>query len=156
MATFHFPLDGVLRQRKLAEDQRQRDLAAVQAEMAALEAELRAMDQEVQGTTADVRANRLTGRLDLNYLAAHRRYTLAMQCKALGVAQRMAAVKVRLDEARKALAEAAKQRKILAKLRERREAEWAAEVTRKETAALDEVATRIGYRATAGRADVEE
>src|SRR4051794_11749263 len=81
MATFHFPLDGVLRQRKLAEDQRQRDLAAVQAEMAALEAQLRAMDQEVQGTTADVRDNHLTGRLDLTYLAAHRRYTLAMQRK---------------------------------------------------------------------------
>src|SRR5215210_1788307 len=112
MPRFVFQLESVLRQRKLVEDQRQRDLAVVQAEYAALEAKLRAMDDEVQTTTADVRTNHLTGRLDLGLLAAHRRYTLAMQRKALGIAEQMAAVQVRLNEARHALAEAAKQRKI--------------------------------------------
>src|SRR5688572_29975334 len=102
MARFVFQLDGVLRQRKLAEEQRQRELAVVEAEMTALEAQLRELDQSVQFTTADVRTNHLTGRLDLNFLAAHRRYIAATQRKALDLAERMAAVKARLDASRKA------------------------------------------------------
>jgi flagellar FliJ protein len=145
MARFVFQLDGVLRQRKLAEEQKHRELAVVEAEMTALEAQLRGIDQSVQSTTADVRANRLTGRLDLNFLAAHRRYAAAMQRKALGLAERMAAVKVRLDAARRALAEAAKEKKIIEKLRDKRQAEWNAAQARKEMATLDEIGTRIGY-----------
>jgi flagellar protein FliJ len=145
MARFVFQLDAVLRQRKLAEEQKQRELAVVQAEMTELETQLRDLDQTVQSTTADVRSNHLTGRLDLNFLAAHRRFTAAMQRKAVALAGQMAAVKVRLEAARAALAEAAGERKILEKLREKREAEWKAAQVRKEMAALDEIGTRIGY-----------
>jgi flagellar FliJ protein len=145
MARFVFKLDGVLRQRKLAEEQKQRELAVVEAEMASLEAQLRELDQSLQSTTADVRANRLTGRLDLGFLAAHRRYTLAVQRKAVGLAEQMAAVKVRLDAARRGLADAATQRKVLEKLRDKRQAEWAAARARREMADLDEIGTRIGY-----------
>ena len=145
MARFVFQLDGVLRQRKLAEEQKQRDLAVVEGEMKLLESRLRELDESVQNTTADVRDNRLTGRLDLSFLAAHRRYTLAVQRKAVALAEQMAAVKVRVDTARHALAEAAKQRKMIEKLREKRHAEWAAEQARKEMSALDEVGMRIGY-----------
>lgn len=146
MAKFVFPLQGVLRQRELVEEQRQRELAVVQAEMAALEAELRGMDQSVQTSTADLRDNHLVGRLDLAFLTAHRRYALAMQRKAVALAERMAAVRKRLDAARAALAEAAKQRKIIEKLRDSRKAQWEADLARKETAAMDEIAGQIGYR----------
>ena len=156
MARFVFQLDGVLRQRKLAEEQKQRDVAVVEAEMTALEAQLRELDGSVQATTADVRANRLTGRLDLNFLAAHRRYAAAMQRKAVALAERMAAVKVRLDAARAALAEAARQRKIIEKLREKRQAEWNAAEARKEMSALDEIGTRIGYEAGMRQAAEEQ
>jgi flagellar FliJ protein len=156
MARFVFQLDGVLRQRKLAEEQKQRDLAVVEAEMTALEAQLRELDQSVQSTTADVRTNHLIGRLDLNFLAAHRRYIAATQRKALDLAERMAAVRVRLDAARKALAEAARERKIIEKLREKREAEWKAAQARKEMAALDEIGTRIGYESGLRQAAEEQ
>jgi flagellar FliJ protein len=156
MARFVFQLDGVLRQRKLAEEQKQRELAVVEAEMTALDAQLRELDQSVQSTTADVRTNHLTGRLDLNFLAAHRRYLAATQRKALDLAERMAAVRVRLDAARRALAEAAKERKIIEKLREKREAEWKAAQARKEMAALDEIGTRIGYESGLRQAAEEQ
>ena len=149
MASFAFQLDPVLQQRKLVEEQRQRELAAVQAEYAELEAQLRALDQEVRTSEADLRTNRLTGRLDLSFLAAHRRFTLAMQRRAVALAQQMAAVRKRVDDARAALTEAAKQRKILEKLRERRQAQWSEEAYRKEMAALDEISARIGYRTLA-------
>lgn len=146
MASFTFQLDPILQQRKLVEEQRQRDLSAVQAEYAELEATLRALDQEVRASEADLRTNRLTGRLDLSFLAAHRRFTLAMQRRAVALAQQMAAVRKRVDDARAALVEAAKQRKILEKLRERRQTQWSEEANRKELAALDEISARIGYR----------
>ena len=156
MARFVFQLDGVLRQRKLAEEQKQRELAVVQAAMTALETQLRELDQTVQSTTADVRSNHLTGRLDLNFLAAHRRYIAATQRKALELAERMAAVQVRLDAARKTLADAARERKIIEKLREKREAEWKAAQARKDMAALDEIGTRIGYESGLRQAAEEQ
>jgi len=146
MSKFVFQLDGVLRQRKHIEEQRQREMAGIQGELAALEFELRAMDRVVGESTADLRNNRLVGRLDMAFLAAHRRYTLAMQRKATALAQQMIAVKSRLEDARKALLEAAKQRKIIEKLRENRKARWAEDLARRETAALDEIGAQIGYR----------
>ncbi len=146
MPKFTFPLDGVLRQRKQVEEQRQREMAGVQAELAALEGELRAMDRSVQESTADVRGSHLLGELDLAYLTAHRRYTAAMQRKAVALAQQMIAVKMRLENTRKALVEAAKQRKIIEKLRENRKTRWADDLSRRETAAMDEIGAQIGYR----------
>jgi flagellar FliJ protein len=145
MPRFIFQLEGVLRQRMLAEDQRQRELAAVRTEYVALEEQLRAMDQEVKQSGADLRDNHLVGRLDLAFLAAHRRYSLAMQRKAIALAEKMAAAGQKVEQAQRALAEAAKQRKIIEKLREKRQAEWKLDQARKEMAVTDEVAARIGY-----------
>lgn len=158
MPKFRFQLDGVLRQRKLVEEQRQREFGAVQAELVALQAQLREMDDSVQSTVGDLRENRLVGRIDLSFLTAHRRYMLAMQRKAVALAQQIAAAQVKVDEARAALLAAAMQRKVIEKLRERRRAAWALELERKDMALLDEIGTQIGYRlgreAAADAADV--
>jgi flagellar protein FliJ len=146
MPRFTFNLQGVLRQRKLVEEQRQRELAEVQRAYLAMESELKAMDDEVRATAEDLRQNHLIGRISVEYLAAHRRFTLAMQRKALEHAARMAEVKKKVDAARAALVEAAKQRKILDKLRERRESEWQDDQDRHEQAAADEVGQQIGLR----------
>jgi flagellar FliJ protein len=146
MAVFKFNLQGVLRQRELVEDVRQRELAAVQARYATMEAQLKAMDEEVRAASDDLRQNRLIGRVDLNFLAAHRRFTLAMQRRALELATQMAPVKQAVDAARAALVEAAKQRKIMEKLREKRQADWSADQARRETAATDEIAQQLGVR----------
>ena len=146
MPRFVFPLDGVLRQRKHVEEQRQRELAVLQADWVALEGQLREMDRQVQETTADVRENRLVGTLDLAYLTAHRRYSAAMQRRAVGIAEQMTALKTRIDAARRALIEAAKQRKIIEKLRENRKERWAGELARRESAEIDEIGAQIGFR----------
>ena len=113
MARFVFKLEGVLRQRRSIERQRQREMAVIQAQMTALDTQLRALDADMKGAEQDLRDNHLLGRLDLGFLAAHRRYKLAMQRKAMGVAQKMAAIQHQLDEARQKLTEAAKNRKVL-------------------------------------------
>lgn len=139
MPKFVFQLEGVLRHRKTLEEQRQRELGVAQTELAKMQGELRSMDEAAKGVSSDVRENRLTGTLDMAFLAAHRRYVLAMQRKALALAQRMAAQQQVVDAARRQFAEAAKQRKIIEKLRERQLERWRREQALKASAELDEV-----------------
>lgn len=153
MARFVFQLEGVLRHRERTEKERQRDLAVAQAEMMRLEGELTGLNQQVRQSTADVRDNHLVGRLDMGYLAAHRRYMLGMRRKALELAQKMAAQQRQVDDARQALAEASKQRKVMEKLKERQQQRWAAAMTLREDRALDELATQMSYRETARQAE---
>lgn len=149
MARFIFELESVLRHRQRIERDRRGDLAVAQKEMVRLEGDLRAIDHEVKQATADVRDNRLIGRLDLNYLAAHRRYMLGMQRKVMALAQKMAAQQKLVDDARRALADASKLKKVMEKLRERQFRRWSASVALRESAELDEHTTQLSFRSLA-------
>ena len=150
MPRFVFPLNSVLRHREHAEQERMRELAVCQAEMTRLQNELRALNDSMQNTAADMKTNHLTGPLDVAFLAAHRRYSLAMQRKGQALVQEMARQQRKLDEAQRQLAEAAIERKVIEKLRERQLERWKAEVARKELADADEVGSQFGYRQTLG------
>jgi len=143
MAKFDFTLEGVLRQRKHVERERQRDLAGHQQQMRDAQDALRSLDQSLQESHADMRDNRLLGRIDLAFLAAYRRYVAAVQRRGTIMAQKMALIQRQIDSAQTALAEAARQRKIIEKLREKQFDRWKLEAARKEAAELDEVSTRL-------------
>lgn len=145
MPKFKFQLEGALRQRKQLERMKQRELAVRMAEMNKLTEQLRQLESTVQTATADVRTNRLTGVLDMAFLAGHRRFMIATQRQSMLLAQRMALQQKQIDEARLAVAEAAKQRKIIEKLREKQFERWKAELSRKELADADEVAMQLTY-----------
>lgn len=145
MSQFVFKLEAVLEHRRFLERQKQRDVAAAQAQMAELQNQLRTVNERMQANTDDLRQNHLVGRLDMNYLAAHRRFESATRRQAMELVQKMAVVQRQLETAQKALAEAAKQRKILEKLREKQELRWRDEQSRREMAALDEVAMQMSY-----------
>jgi flagellar FliJ protein len=145
MAKFAFQLEGVLRHRTNIEHQRKRELAVIQGQMTALDAELRALDASVRSSESDLRTNRLMGKIDLAFLGAYRRYSIAMQRKAMGIAQKMAAVQVQIDQAKRNLAEAAKRKKVLEKLRERQLARWREELARRDAAEMDEIGMQIGF-----------
>ena len=148
MAQFVFKLEGVLRQRKHIEEQRQRELALIRREMAQLESELSELNAQVSSASNDVRDNRLIGKLDMSFLAAHRRFLLAMQRRGLTMMQKMALVQRQVDEAQANLAEAAKQRKAIEKLREKQHQRWQEELNRKELALMDEISMQMSYRNT--------
>lgn len=147
MPKFVFPLEAVLKHRTHAEQERLRELAACQAEMARLQQELKALNDSMQASAHDMEANRLTGPIDVAFLAAHRRYTVAMQLKGNALVQDMARQQKKVDDAQRLLAEAAKERKVIEKLRERQFERWEQEVGRKEQADADEVGAQFGYRA---------
>jgi flagellar FliJ protein len=145
MPKFKFQLEGVLRQRKQLERQRQRELAVVQAELNGLTAQLKELESNTQNATLDLRQNRLTGVLDMSFLAAHRRFMIAVQRQGMQLVQKMAVVQKKIDDARLALFEAAKGRKIIEKLREKQFERWKQELGRKELAELDEVSMQLSY-----------
>jgi flagellar export protein FliJ len=69
-----------------------------------------------------------------------------MQRQAIAIAQKIATAQQQVDEARKAVAEAAMQRKIIEKLREKHFERWRAEIARKELAEQDEIGMQMAYR----------
>ena len=146
MPKFVFRLHAVLRHRKAVEQERQRDLAAAAARFRDVEDELKSLEHSMRQTNDDVRQNHLTGRLDVAFIAAHRRFLLGMQRKAIEVAGRMAAAQKDVDAARAALAEAGKQRMVLEKLSEKQQARWREDLERKELAHQDEVGMQISVQ----------
>ena len=146
MARFVFKLEGVLRQREHLERRRRRELAVANAQLQSLQAELRALNDDLQQIGQEMRQSHLTGRLDLSLLTAHRRYVLGMQRKAANLVQRLALAQRQVDAARQVLAEAAKQRRIIEKLRERQYERWQAEMALREAVEMDEITTQLSHR----------
>ena len=119
MAKFVFQLEGVLRHREQVEKQRMRAVAEIQSEMNALESQLRSLDASVQDAARNARENHLVGVLDLSFLTAHRRFVNSSQRQAMDLVQQMAKVRTHLQDAQKQLLDAAKQKKIIEKLKEK-------------------------------------
>jgi flagellar protein FliJ len=145
MPKFEFQLDGVLRQRRQMEQQRQREVAVAQSEMNSLEEDLRELNELVEASIGDLRHNHLVGRIDMEYLAGHRRFLIGTQRKALGLIQRIGMAHRRVEEAQKALLEAAKNRKIIERLREKHHERWLAALSRRELSEQDEIGMRLSY-----------
>jgi flagellar FliJ protein len=150
VARFIFKLEGVLRQRKHVEREKQRALAFKQQALVGLQAQLQRLQDTVQQANGDVRTNRLVGRLDMQFLAAHRRFLAGMQRQALGIVQKIALAQRAVDESRAELAEAARQRKVIEKLREKQFERWRAEQNRRELAQLDEIGMQLAYENLTG------
>jgi flagellar FliJ protein len=155
MAKFIFKLGGLLRQRENAQNQCMRDLAAVQGRLTALEVELRSVDDTVRAADRDLRENRLVGTVDLAFLGAHRRFSLAMQRKAVEIAQRMVQAQWEVDEAKQKLIEASRQKRIIEKLREQQLQRWREGQAQRETKELDEISMQLSIRESA-EADATE
>lgn len=147
MPQFHFKLQSVLRHRTTIEQEKQRLYAHALAAFKGLEDQLKSLNQSMQTSNDDIRQNRLVGRLDISFITAHRRFLMGMQRKAMELVAAMAKAQQLVDAARTNLAEAAKQRKILEKLRETQEQRWREELSRKETVAADEVAMQLTHDA---------
>ncbi|MGA2498503.1 MAG: flagellar export protein FliJ [Tepidisphaeraceae bacterium] len=146
MPKFTFTLDGPLRQRRNLEQMRQRELAIALKVMQDLQDELRTLNDAVRQANEDIRAGHMTGAIDMNFLAAHRRFIMSAQRKGLTLMQRIALAQREVTERRATVVEAAKQTKVLEKLREHQWEAFRVEHARKEFAELDEIGTQIACR----------
>jgi flagellar FliJ protein len=148
MARFVFKLRGVLRQREHVEKEKMRALAQCLKLEADCQAEIAQLNDSVQKSNDDMRANHLVGVLNMSFITAHRRFMLAMHRQALSLAQKLANGQQRVTEARLALAEAAKQRKVLEKLRDKQHERWRSEIAAKEMRDMDEIGMQLAYQAS--------
>lgn len=153
MPQFKFPLQGVLRHRELTEQAKQRDLSVAMAERVRIEAELNQLSDGLRQANEELRTKHLVGKIDLNFLAAHRRYLMAMQRKEAAGKAVLAEASKREAAARAALTDAAKATATMETLRDHQRGRWAAEQDRREMSAADEVAMQM---AAHGRAAEDE
>ncbi len=147
MATFAFKFDSVLRQRKHVESLRQREVAVLRQRIAEVEKVLRELTDSAARSAADLRETHLLGPLDMTFLAAQQGFQLGVQRKSFDLAQRKAALQQQLSDARSALTEAAKQRKIIEKLRDKAFEGWMTDRACKERRESDEIAMQMGVGA---------
>jgi flagellar FliJ protein len=150
MPRFTFKLDGVLEQRKNVERQRQRDVATAQKLLLKFQAEIDAIAAVSRSSAIELRC----GRLSAASLAAHQRFILSMRHKSKSLKLQHAQAERELHDAQAALTEAAKQRKVMEKLREREHAKWAQQQRRRDAQEADDVARQIQLAERAAQFDV--
>src|SRR5271170_3330627 len=107
MARFVFRLEGLLEARRREERDCQRGVAQCAAVVVEIERQIAAGEAEVQESMESVRQMHLGKKIDLAYLAAHRRFAAAVQRRNAALAQKLAAARGRLAEAQVKLVEAA-------------------------------------------------
>lgn len=141
MARFRFQLEPVLKVRKRAEERAQLALAALDRQRLELEETLRRRQEEIR-REKDALRGRLVGDLDVRGLRLQAGSSVHLVRKAQQAVLALAGLHWRLGEARAALVEAARSRRAMELLRERRYGEWKAGLAKAETAELDDLHQR--------------
>ena len=142
MKKFRFRLETVLKLRRLAEDEKQRAVGGLLSEIHDRQQEAVELDLAVRAAGSELKERNQAGRIDLSWTGNYQSYVSHLRA---GIAERIdmvAKLQPRLTAARGELAEAAKQRKILEKLKERRKLRYDDEIERAETREQDDIATR--------------
>ncbi len=145
MKRFQFRFEKVLSYRRHQEQQKQRDLAAME--------HLRQRQEQTIAATMEERARQqreqnryMTGEVDVRRLSRYTRYYLMLKQKELTDRELLARIMKEADRRRAELIEAAKQRKIYEKLEERHRERYQVEhnlLLQKET---DDLGQKIHWR----------
>jgi flagellar export protein FliJ len=142
---FTFSLDPLLKARRLSEQKLQRVVAQNERERMELEETLRRQQLNIAQSKLS-RQDSLVGKLDAAGLRMHAAASIALMRHAQRMVLELAGVQRRLDAARAELIEAARRRRAVELLRERRLEQWKIVLTKAETDALDELAVIAASR----------
>jgi flagellar protein FliJ len=144
MARFRFGLQAVLDHREMIERQQQKVVAGFEAQRVRLEGVLRECQRSIATEKAGQRT--MLGSADIYGARQQAAAALRLMVAAQRAAVELAGVHKRLEAARAELLEAAKRRKAVELLRERRFEEWKRDLDRRELAAVDELAVMRAAR----------
>jgi flagellar FliJ protein len=140
---FTFRLQPVLEQRRRLEQERQREVGALERERIELEERIRAWQGAIGAARSDLRA-RLGGggrSISLQDVRMQANASLHLAARAQQAVLELAGVHARLEAARRRLLEATTARKAVSLLRERRLAEWRLGERRREEREIDDLNT---------------
>ena len=141
MQTFQFQYKTVLRQREVIEQGKQRALAKLMHRRNSMVAQLRGMQETISASKREA-ADGLVGAVDLGAIASIARYSASCALRGNALVRELAQVENLVEQARKELIEAAKNRKALELLRDRQRQAWELEQRRMEASRLDEQTTQ--------------
>jgi len=144
MARFRFGLQAVLDHREMIEGQKQKVVAGFESQRVRLERVLRECQRSIAAEKAGQRT--MLGSADIHGARQQAAAALRLMVAAQRTAVELAGVHKRLEGARAELLEAAKRRKAVELLRERRLDEWKQDMNRREVAAVDELAVMRAAR----------
>ncbi len=145
MPRFRFELEALLTARRSAEREKQLAIAELERERRAEEDAIRRHQAFIIGGKDDMRGC-LTGHLDLGSLRLNASETLNHVRSAQQRVLALAGVHRRIDVARAELVEAARSRRAIERLRERRFEAWRMDLEKREAAQLDELAVQAAAR----------
>lgn len=154
MAKFVFELEAVLEQRRGVERTKQLAVAAVDRQRIELEQRLAGCRERLDGERRELREELAGGgSVDMGRARRQAGATLHVLAEAQRTLLQLAGVQTRLEAARRELIEATTRRRAVEVLRERRFEEWKREESRRDAAAVDELAV---MRAARPRDEVAE
>ncbi|MBL0927866.1 MAG: flagellar FliJ family protein [Phycisphaerales bacterium] len=153
MAKFRFRLQPLLDLRERVERDRRLEVASIEGERRLVEGEIAGFQSSIRAIRAELSAALspsggggggggagVGGSVDVRSARMQMNAVLALQVKAQQAAIRLAGIVQRLEAARSRLLEAARDRRAVELLREKRLAAWKDELRRREAAANDELA----------------
>ena len=144
MARFRFQLQAVLDHREMIEQQKQRAVAEIESQRVRLEHLIRGYQRGIVRERDELK--RRLSEVDFRGVRLQAAAQLRLVVAAQRAALELAGVLKRLEAARRELLEAAKRRKAVELLRERRFEEWRLDQSRRELAAVDELAVMAAGR----------
>ena len=139
MKKFKYRLEPILKIKSHAEKQRQKEHAATLQQVNRQKEQLSEIDAERENTFAFQRT-RLQGPIQTQQLLAASRYLVRLKRDTMTGTELLRGLERESERKRKLLVQAAKERKIYEKLRERRQAKFNQEVESQDRKALDELA----------------
>jgi len=139
MARFVFKLDPVLKARQHAEQAKQRAMAELLRERIALENILRDQQTQIDRSRGTMR-EAMVGPVQVRDVRSHAAATMRLMASAQKLAIDLAGVHQRIEEARKQLLEATRDRRAMELLREKRYMQYQKVQAKAEQAAMDELA----------------
>lgn len=141
MKRFQFRLERLLKIRQYREREWEVKLAVASRACIELEQEIDGLSRERAVTTlGPTRGEDRSTLLDLEDLLARRNYLVYLDNRTRELSETLAVRELERDEVRSKLAEASRARKVLDKLKERRNGEYNREAARHTAKVLDEVA----------------
>ncbi|MFI4862151.1 MAG: flagellar export protein FliJ [Phycisphaerales bacterium JB063] len=147
MAQFLFRYQSILNHREKAEQVCQRALAELMHERNGLIQKLTTMQQTISAAKRDA-AEGLQGRIDLQAVAGIARYSARCTAEGHGIVRRVAELENRVEQARKRLLEASRERQALDLLKEKQHEAWTREQRRMEAKRLDDHTAQVYARET--------
>ena len=141
MKKFRFRLQTLLKLRKQQEDQKKRAVALLLSQINDLQQQALIMAADLKKEGENLRKIFQSGSIDLNRIAHYHRYVHNIQQAINQRIQNVSQVQPQLTLARSELTEAAKQTKILEKLKQKQKQKYETELARKERIQQDEIPT---------------